>query len=98
MVGPQQLDGMAEADAIGPHHPVDGRPARVAGPETVPEVLRRSDDQRWRPVVVEGALTQKVGSMPGQLDPSRLGQPLNRYLPFQPLDLFRSEERPVREE
>jgi hypothetical protein len=26
--------------------------------------------------------------VPGQLDPSRLGQPLNRYLPFQPLDLF----------
>jgi hypothetical protein len=47
MVNSQQLDGMAEADAVRPHHPVDGRAARVARAQAVPEVLRRSDDQRW---------------------------------------------------
>jgi hypothetical protein len=77
MIGSQQFDRMAEADAAGPHHPVDGRSAHVASSQTVPQILRRSYDKRWSPVVVEGALAQKVGSVPRQLDPSRLGQPLN---------------------
>ena len=78
MVGPQQLDRMTEADPIGPHHPVDGRPARVASSHAVPEVLLRRDDERRRFVVVERAEAVQVGSQPTQLDPSRLRQPLDR--------------------
>jgi len=48
---------MAEADAVGLHYPVDGRPACVACPEAVPEVLRRSDDKRRIAVVVEGSIS-----------------------------------------
>jgi hypothetical protein len=76
MIGPQHLDRMAEADALGPHRPIDHRPARVAGTEAVPEILRRSDNERWRLVVMERAFADQVGSVPGQLDPTRLGQPL----------------------
>jgi DNA-binding XRE family transcriptional regulator len=58
----QQLDRMAEAHALGLHHPVDDRrTARVASAQAVPEILSRSDDQRRRPVVVERALAQQVG-------------------------------------
>jgi hypothetical protein len=93
MVGPQQLDRMAEADPIGPHHPVDGRPARVARSHAVPEVLRRSDDQRRTAVVVERAEAMQVGPQPLQLDPSRLRQPLHRDLSLQPLDLILRDSR-----
>jgi len=87
MVLSEKLDGMAEAHAVGLHYPVDHRPALVAGSKAVPEILRRSDDQRRAAVVVEGAEAQQVGTVPVQLDAPRLGQPLHRYLPFQPFDL-----------
>ena len=38
-------------------------------------------------VGMERAEAQQVGSVPVQLDVPRLGEPLHRYLPFQPLDL-----------
>jgi hypothetical protein len=78
MIGSQQLDRMTEADALSPHHPVDGRPACIAGSQAVPEILRWSDDEGRCPVVMERAPTQKVRTVPGQLDPSRFGQPLDR--------------------
>jgi hypothetical protein len=78
MIFSQQLDRMAEADSLGLHHPVDSRPAHAASAQTVPQILRRSDDQRWRPVVMEGALAQEVRALPCQLDTPRLGQPLHR--------------------
>jgi hypothetical protein len=78
MIGSEKFHGMTEADAFSPHDPVDRRPARVARTQAVPEVLPRSDDQRRCPVVVEGALTQQVGSVPRELDAPRLGQPLDR--------------------
>lgn len=45
MVCSQKLDGVAEADALGLHHPVDGRAACIARAQAVPEVLRRSGDR-----------------------------------------------------
>ena len=36
---------------------------------------------------MERAEAQQVGSVPVQLDVPRLGEPLDRYLPLQPLDL-----------
>ncbi len=78
---------MAEAHTLRLHYPVDGRAAHVASAKTVPEILRRSDDQRRVPVVVERAETQQVGTVPVQLDAPRLGQPLHGDLPFQPFDL-----------
>ena len=77
MVCSQQLDRMAEADAIGTHHPLDHISARVAGSQAVPEILCRRDNQRGRPVVVERALADQVRTLPRQLDPPRLGQPLH---------------------
>src|SRR6266568_5170487 len=104
MVLSQQLDRMAEADAVRFHHPVDSRSAHVARAQTVPEILRRSDDKRRVAVVVERAQTQQVRPVPVQLDAPRLGQPLNRYLPLQPFDLMlrdsshfqSSTEKPVK--
>ena len=84
---------MTEADAVGPHHPVDGRPARVARAQAVPEVFRRRDDERRVAVVVERAQPQQVRTVPVQLDAPRLGQPLHRDLPFQPLDLVLRDSR-----
>jgi hypothetical protein len=42
---------------------------------------------------VERAEAQQVGTVPVQLDAPRLGQPLNRDLPFQPLDLILRDSR-----
>jgi hypothetical protein len=78
MVGSKQLHRMAETHTLGPHHPLDHVAARVAGAQAVPEIFSRSDNQRRRPVVMEGALAQKVGSVPRQLHAPRLGQPLHR--------------------
>ena len=78
MIGSQQLDGMAEAHALGPHHPLDHVAAFIARAQTVPQILRRSDNQRRRPVVMKRALAQQVGTVPRQLDSPRLRQPLHR--------------------
>jgi len=80
MVCSQKLDRVPEADAVGPHHPVDHRPARVTRPQTVPEILPRSDNQRRIAVVVERAEAKQVGTVPMQLDPPSLGQALDRDL------------------
>jgi hypothetical protein len=96
MIGSEKFHRMTEADAFGPHDPVDRRPARVACAQAVPEVLRRSDDQRGCPVVVEGALTHQVGSVPRQLDTPRLGQPLDRDFFLEPFDLVIRDARHVR--
>ena len=77
MIGPQQLDGVAEGDALGSHHPVDGRAARATGAEAMPEVLRGRDDQRRVVVVVEGAQAEKIGAVPGKPDAGALSQPLD---------------------
>ena len=44
-------------------------------------------------VVVERAQAQQVRPVPVQLDAPRLGQPLHRYLPFQPFDLVLRDSR-----
>ena len=93
MVLSEKLDGMAEADAVGLHYPVDHRPAFIARAQAVPEILRRSDDQRRVPVVVERAEAQQVGTVPVQLDAPRLRQPLHGDLPFQPFDLMFRDSR-----
>ena len=41
----------------------------------------------------KGHLPDQVRTVPRQLDPSRLGQPLHRDLPFQPLDLVLRDSR-----
>ena len=62
---------MPEAHAVGLHHPVDGRPARIARTQTVPEIFGRSDNQRRVPVIVERAQPQQVRPVPVQLDAPR---------------------------
>ena len=84
MLGPQDLDGVPEAHPLRLHHPVDRRSPSLAGPEAVPEVLARRDDEGGLPVVVEGAEADQVGPVPLQLHPPRLGQALERDLVTDP--------------
>jgi hypothetical protein len=44
MIGFEQLDGMAEADAARLDDPVDDGAAGVAGAEAVPQILFRRED------------------------------------------------------
>ncbi len=41
MIGPQQFDGMPEADTSRLHNPVDDGAAGLARAETVPQILLR---------------------------------------------------------
>src|SRR5208283_4925661 len=64
MIGAQQFRGMAEADALGPHDPIDGRSADVALAHAAPQVGFRRHDQRRRAVVMEGAASHQVRPAP----------------------------------
>ena len=86
MIGPQQLHRMAEAHALGAHHPLDHVAAFAACALAVPHVFRRVDVQAGIAVVVEGAQPDQLLAAAREFDPPRLGQPLDRYLPLQPLD------------
>ena len=86
-IGPQELDGVAEGDALGAHHPVDHGASRLAGAEAVPEILARRDHETRLAVVVEGAEPEEVGAVALEPDPARLGQALERDLALQSLDL-----------
>lgn len=68
---------MAEAHALGPHHEVDHRAARLAGAETVPEILRRCYHERRLVVVVEGAEAKEVPAVRLEHHAARLGEPLD---------------------
>ena len=74
----QQLHRVAEAHALGFHHPVD-RPAADLAAIAVPQVLPRRHDQRGFPVVVEWAATVQVLAHRPQGHPRGLHQPLDRY-------------------
>ena len=76
----QDLDGVPEADALGLHHPVDRRAARLALAEAVPEVLRRSHDEGRLAVVVEGTAADQVRTVPLQLDAPGFRETLERDL------------------
>jgi hypothetical protein len=98
MIGQEQFDRMPEADALRLHDPLDDVAALLAGPQAVPHVLIRRDDERRRMIVVEGAQPQQVLAVPLQLDASRLDQPFERHFLFEPLDYrignARHENRP----
>jgi hypothetical protein len=84
----QQLDGVAEAHALGAHDPVDRRPASLAGPQAVPKVLPRAHDKRGLPVVVERAAAHQVRPGLSQLDPRSRDEGTQGDLCLQPLDLL----------
>ncbi len=86
--GPQQLDGVAEAHPLGPHHPVDHRTTGVAGSQAMPQVLLRAHHQRRLPVLVERAETDQVGTGLAQLDTGSADEAFQGHLCLQPLDLL----------
>ncbi len=79
---------MAEADALGVHHPGDYVTALVAGPEAVPEILLRADHQARLMVVVKRAQPEQVRAVALEFDAARFCQALQRDLLFQPFDHF----------
>ena len=65
----QQLHRVPKRHALRLHHPVDDRPARLARPQAVPEVLLRADDQRRGLVLVERAGPMQVRAVPLRAPP-----------------------------
>jgi hypothetical protein len=70
--------------SLTPRHPSDHVAALAARPFAVPHIRHRIDVQAGIAVVVEGAQANQLLAAAMQLDPPRLGQPLDRHLPFQP--------------
>src|SRR5208282_1375225 len=93
MIGAEQFDRMAEADALGLHYPVDYRAAGLAGAETVPQVLLRTDNQRRVVIVVERAQPEQVRAVPAEFDSPRFDKPLETHLPLEPLDFLVGDAR-----
>ena len=60
---------------MGPHRPIDRRPARLASPQTMPKILRRCNHQTRLPVF-------RNRTQPNQVHPAHLRQPLQRDFPF----------------
>ena len=86
---------MSEAHGFRFHHPVDDRAALLAGAEAVPEVLPRGDHERRLVIVVERTETEEVLAVASEFDPPRLGEPLDRDFPFQPLELVCWDSRQI---
>jgi hypothetical protein len=84
---PEELHRVAEAHALGAHHPVDHAPAGLTRPEAVPEVLARRHHEARALVVVEGAAADEIGTMPPELDARRLHQRHEVRLALEPLQL-----------
>ena len=82
MIGAQQLGGMAEADALGLHDPIDSRSADVALAHAAPQVGFRRHDQRRRAVVVERAAPHQVRPGALQLHPEAGHQALDGDFSF----------------
>ena len=93
MIFAQQLDGMAEADTLGQHDPVDDGSSSAARSQTVPQIFSWRDDQRRLVIVVEGAQPDQVRAVAFQFHPARLRQPLHRDFSLQPLDLALRDPR-----
>ena len=85
-VGAQQLDGVAERDPLGLHHPVDHRATGLTSPHAVPQALRGRDHQRGGAVVVERAGAHQVlaGLLERHPRPDDQGDQVDLF--FQPLD------------
>jgi hypothetical protein len=81
----EQLDRVAEADALALHHPVDDGAADAAGAEAVPEVLLRADGETRRLVLVEGAAAHERIAALLELHAEGHHQPLERDLFLQSL-------------
>jgi hypothetical protein len=73
---------MAEADAFGAHHPVDHASAFSARAETVPEISLWADNETRFVVVVEGAQSDEVRTVPLEFHPPRLGQTFQGDFPL----------------
>jgi len=101
MIGEQQLDRVAETDALALHHPADHVSALLAGAQAVPEILLRCDDERGFMIVMEGTQAQQVLAVPLERDASRLHQPLQGNFLLDSLDHrvrdARHENRPPSE-
>ena len=65
----QQLDRVTERHALGAHHPVDHRPARLARPHAMPQILRRRDHQRRRALLVKRTAAHQVLALRGAAPP-----------------------------
>ena len=67
----EDLHRVPEAHPLRPHHPVDHGSTLAAGAETVPKVLRRSDDERRLLVVVKRTQPEQVLAVRLELHPAR---------------------------
>jgi hypothetical protein len=76
----QEFHRMPEAHAFGLDDPVDHRPAGLARPQAVPQVLLRRHHQRRRLVVMERAAADEIHPVFLEGDAPRLGQALHRDL------------------
>ena len=70
---------------LGPRYPADHVATLATRPFAVPYIFHRVDVQAGIPVVVERAQADQFLAAAMQFDPPRLGQPLDRHLPLQPL-------------
>src|ERR1039458_6252170 len=87
MVGAEEFDGVAEADAAGLHDPVDSGPTDVALAHAAPKIAGRGDDERGRAVVVERASSHQIGAGGLELDAEAFHQALDGDLFLESLDL-----------
>ena len=78
MIGPQQFDSMTKADAARFDDPVDHRTTRLAGAETVPQVLLRRHHQRRLAIVMKRTAADQVRAVTLQLDAETGDQVLDR--------------------
>src|SRR5687768_295501 len=85
---PKQLDRVPKAHALRSHHPVEHRSARLACAEAVPEILRRADHQRRGTIRVKRTESHQIRTVPLELHPARLCEPLQRNPGLQMLDFF----------
>ena len=79
-LGHQQLDREPERDPLRSHHPINRPPTPPAGPETVPQILRRRHHQARRGVIVERATPHQILALPTQLHPAPLDEPRHGHL------------------
>lgn len=73
----EELDSVPKAHALSFHDPVDHRAVRLAGPQTVPQVLLGCDDQARLPVLMKGAQPDQVSAVPAELNTAGLDQALD---------------------
>jgi len=84
----EQFYGVAEADPISLHHPIDDGSTHLTGSHAMPQVGLGADDQAGGPIFVKGAAHHQVFAVLFEGVPLGLHQADQGYLTFDALDEF----------